>query len=131
MKLKWLIKLSAIALLVAVAFLGLVGHDSIVTVPDEGSKIEGLLLDQFSAESSADFIVRFTEQADLSAAFSMDWDARGDFVYNTLVDTSARSQLNAKAILDVSGLTYQTFIAGNDLYVWAGTLTDANALAAV
>src|SRR4030042_5532615 len=129
MKLKGLIKFAAITLLVAVAILGLAGHDSIVAAQDEGSKIEGLLLDQFSAESSADFIVRFSEQAELSAAFSMDWDARGDFVYNTLVDTAAKSQVNAKAILDVSGLTYQTFIAGNDLYVCAGTLTDANALA--
>ena len=39
--------------------------------------------------------------------------------------------MNAKAILVTAGLKYQTFIAGNDLYVWSGLLTDANALAAL
>src|SRR4030043_599329 len=129
MKLKWIVNSIVVMLLCIFALLGLAHRDFAVAGQENSDKIEDLLLDQFSAESSADFIVRFSEQADLSAAFSMDWDARGDFVYNTLVDTSARSQVNAKAILDSSGLTYQTFIAGNDLYVWAGTLTDANALA--
>src|SRR4030066_2524060 len=98
---------------------------------DSSSKIESLLLERFTAEGNADFIVRFTEQADLSAAYSMGWDARGEFVYNTLRDTAANSQVNAKAILDLSGLKYQTFINGNELYVRSGTLTVANQLAAL
>ena len=104
MKLKWIIRTTAIALLIAVALFGLAGHDSIVAAQDESSKIEGVLLDRFTADGSADFIVRFTEQADLSAAYSMDWNARGEFVYNSLVDTAAKSQVNAKAILDGAGL---------------------------
>ncbi len=131
MKLKWIIRTTAIALLIAVAFLGLAGHDSIVAAQDGSSKVEGTLIDRFTADGSADFIVRFTEQADLSAAYTMDWTARGEFVYNSLVETAARSQVNAKAILDGAGLKYQTMIGGNDLYVWSGTLTDASALAAL
>ena len=131
MKFKWLIKTTAIALLIAVAFLGLASHDSVVAAQDEGSKIETMLLDQFATNGSADYIVRFTEQADLSAAFTMDWDARGDFVYNTLRETAANSQVSAKAFLDNHGLAYQTFIGGNELYVWNGTLASANALAAL
>ena len=131
MKLKWIIRTTVIALLIAVAVLGLASRDSVVAAQDEGSKIEGVLVDRFTADGSADFIVRFTEQADLSAAYSMDWNSRGVFVYNNLVDTATRSQVNAKAILDTAGLKYQTMIGGNDLYVWKGTLTNANAVAAL
>ncbi len=131
MKLKWIISTTAIALLIAVALLGLAGHDSVVAAQDQSTKIEGLLIDQFATGGSADFIVRFTEQADLSAAYAMDWNARGEFVYKSLVDTANKSQVNAKAILDGAGLKYQTQIGGNDLYVWNGTLTDASALAAL
>ena len=81
-----------------------------------------MLLDRFAADGSADFIVRFTEQADLSAAYSMDWNARGEYVYNTLLETANRSQVNANAILNQNGFKYQTIIGGNDLYVWSGNL---------
>jgi uncharacterized repeat protein (TIGR01451 family) len=131
MKLKWLINTTAIALLIMVAFLGLASHDSVVAAQDEASKIEAMLLDQFAANGSADFIVRFAEQADLSPAFDMDWDARGEFVYNTLRETAANSQVTAKALLDNGSLKYQTFIGGNELYVWNGTQVAADALAAL
>ncbi len=98
------------------------------TSPDASSKIENDVLSAISADGSADFILRFTEQADLSPAYSMDWNARGEFVYNTLRETAAISQAHAKAILDTEGLKYQTFIAGNDLYVYAGTLPTVNAM---
>jgi hypothetical protein len=92
-------------------------------------KIEGYLLDQFAAQGSADFVVRFTEQADLSAAYSMDWEARGEFVYNTLTETARQAQATAKGMLDAMGLEYKTFIAGNDLYVYNGNLDVAETLA--
>jgi hypothetical protein len=131
MKLKWLINTTAILLLIFVAFVGLASHDSVMAAQDGSSKIESLLLERFTAEGSADFIVRFTEQADLSAAYSMDWNARGEFVYNTLRETAANSQVNAKAILDAGSLKYQTFFIGNELYVWSGNLSVANQLAAL
>ncbi len=131
MKLKWLINTTAILLLIFVAFVGLASHDSVMAAQDGSSKIESLLLERFTAEGSADFIVRFTEQADLSAAYSMDWNARGEFVYNTLRDTAANSQVNAIAILGGSGYKYETIFAGNDLYVWSGSLAVANQLAAL
>ncbi|MFZ2095697.1 MAG: S8 family serine peptidase, partial [Anaerolineales bacterium] len=131
MKLKWVIHTTVIALIIMISFLSLASHDSVVAAQAEASKIETMLLDQFAANGSADFIVRFTEQADLSAAYAMDWNARGEFVYNTLRETAANSQVNAKALLDNGGLKYQTFIAGNELYVWNGTQVAADALAAL
>src|SRR4030042_738071 len=95
----------------------------------KSDKIEKLLLDRFSAESSADFIVQFSEQADLSPAYSMNWDERGWFVYNTLTEVAKRSQAESKVKLDDIGLSYKTFIAGNEMSVWNGNLTTAQTLA--
>jgi len=97
----------------------------------QADKIEQALLDKFAAEGTADFIVRFTEQADLSPAYSMGWAERGEFVVNTLTAAAERSQSRAKALLDGRGLRYQTFIAGNELYVWSGDLVAAQSLAAL
>jgi subtilisin family serine protease len=87
---------------------------------DAGNKIDSQVLDEMAESGAGDFIIRFTEQADLSPAYAMSWEERGEFVYNTLSEVAARSQAKAKAYLDSQGLSYQTFIAGNDLYVRAG-----------
>ena len=42
-----------------------------------------------------------------------------------------KAKVNAKALLDADGLRFQTFIAGNELYVWSGTLTNVTQLAAL
>jgi hypothetical protein len=128
MKSKSFVNVVAIVLLIIVALIGLARNDVATAGNDHPDKIEGMLLDRFTVDGTADFIVRFTEQADLSAAYSMDWNARGEFVYNTLLNTATRSQANAKALLDGRGITYQTFVAGNDLYVKGGTLAIANEL---
>jgi subtilisin family serine protease len=107
------------------------GRELQVYTPQTADKIENGLLTAIEENGNADFIVRFTNQADLSAANSMDWDARGEFVYNILRDTAYRSQANAKVILDAQGLAYQTFIAGNELYVWGGNQQTTNGLTVV
>jgi len=92
-------------------------------------KIDLALLDRFAAAGRADFVVRFAEQPDLTPADAMDWEERGWFVYRALQETAARSQTEAIAYLDQRGLDHDTFIAGNDLYVWAGDLAAASYLA--
>ncbi len=131
MKLKWFISMLTVSFIFAIALFGLAGRDSIVAAQDESTKIEGLLIDRFAADGTADFIVRFVDQADLSAAYSMDWDARGEYVVNTLREIAAKSQVNAIGILDTAGLQHQTMIGGNDLYVWSGSQIEASALAAL
>ncbi len=91
-------------------------------------KIEDQLLDLFAVKGSSDFLVGFAEQADLSPAYGMGWDARGEFVVNALTAVAQRSQAQAKAYLDGRGLTYKTFIGGNELYVYAGDQTAAESL---
>jgi hypothetical protein len=94
-------------------------------------KIDAQLVDLLAVNGKADFIVDLAEKADLSAAYRMDWSARGHFVYNTLKATAERTQAAAIKILDGRGLKHQTFIAGNVLYVWSGDLQAAEALAAL
>jgi subtilisin family serine protease len=93
------------------------------------NKVEPLLVDEFSTEGQADFIISFTEQADLSPASSMGWKERGEFVYNALKEVAGQSQAAAKDYLSKRGLTFTTFIAGNELYVSAGDQVSAIALA--
>ena len=93
-------------------------------------KIELDLVEQFNA-GAADYIIRFKQQADLSAAYKMGWKERGEFVYNTLRQTAEISQAQAKGILGSTNLRFQTFIAGNELYVWGGNLDSAQSLAAL
>ncbi len=99
--------------------------------PDPGGKIEPALLEKLAVTGQADFIAHFAEQADLSPAYAMGWQERGEYVYNSLKETAGRTQVAAKQYLDDRGLTYQTFIAGNELYVWSGDLLAAHSLAAL
>ncbi len=117
MKSKWLIYLFVLFFCLSVVF-SFAQRDFAVASTNGSEKIETSLLDQIASQGSADFIVRFIGQADLSSAYSMDWVSRGEFVYRTLEQASEQSQVYAKQELDAQGLTYQTFLAGNELYVW-------------
>ncbi|MDW8069660.1 MAG: S8 family serine peptidase, partial [Anaerolineae bacterium] len=122
------------ALLTAALLLGMLPAASLSqggTDPTAAAKIEAELLNQLASGGTSDLIVVMAEQADLSPAYRMGWQERGEFVYRTLSETARRSQARAKALLDRYGLRYQTFIAGNELYVWKGNLRAAQALAAL
>lgn len=129
----WALTSTIIAIL-TFSFMGVAfAQDMQQNLPDQSivdAKIEAELITQFSS-GPADFILRFTEQPDLSPAQQMSWQERGEFVYRTLGEAATRSQSAAKRILDQQGFRYQTFIAGNELYVWAGNLTTAQELAAL
>ncbi|MBN1953798.1 MAG: S8 family serine peptidase [Anaerolineae bacterium] len=99
--------------------------------PGVAAKIDPHLMQALVTEGASDLIVRFAAQADLSPAYSMDWEARGRFVYQALQRTADQAQARARALLDADGLAHATFVAGNELYVWAGDLEAARALAAL
>jgi len=93
-------------------------------------KIEPRLLDQLAVQGQVDFLVLFAEQADLAPAYALRWADRGEFVYHTLQATAARAQAGVIAYLDSRGLEHTTYIAGNELYVRAGTRDVVTTLAA-
>ncbi len=88
--------------------------------------VESEVLSALAENSSADYIIVMEEQADLSAAYLIeDWDERGRYVYETLKATAERSQAPVLEELDRRGVAYQSFIAGNEIYVFGG---DGNTL---
>lgn len=63
---------------------------------------------------SASIVILLSDQADLSAAYAMqDQDARGWYVYNTLTQHAARSQVGLQDFLKSEGVSYQSFWAAN------------------
>jgi serine protease AprX len=58
--------------------------------------------------------ILLTDQADVSAAYDMkDQDARGWFVYNTLTQHAARTQVGLQGFLKSRGVEYQSFWVAN------------------
>jgi hypothetical protein len=74
MKHKWLFNALAVLFLVTGLFGGIANTPVVVAATADNNptdKIEPALLDKFALEGTAEFIVRFSEQADLSPAYQM------------------------------------------------------------
>ena len=72
-----------------------------------------MLRDTANGESYS-VVILLTDQADVSAANSMaDQDERGWYVYNTLTQHAARTQVDLKDFLKSAGVSYQSFWAAN------------------
>ncbi|MBN1550581.1 hypothetical protein JW979_03890, partial [bacterium] len=84
--------------------------------------VDPALIDTIAQKGSSDFIIQFNGKTDLSPAYSMEWQARGEFVYRALTETAARSQAQVKAYFDDRSVTYTSFIAGNEMFVRDGTV---------
>jgi subtilisin family serine protease len=81
-------------------------------------------------DGTARFLVYMAEQADLTAAFDMaDWAARGQYVFDTLRSTAARSQAGLLADLDAADVDYESYYIVNAVAV-EGNLTLAQNIAA-
>jgi len=94
--------------------------------PGLAGEIDEDLLAAFQQESSQNFFVEFREQADLSAAYSMeDWNARGRYVWGQLAAQAEKSQKQALAYLAARGRKAKAIKVANAVYVKQGTLTDA------
>jgi subtilisin family serine protease len=94
------------------------------SLPADDVQVDAAILTAFESQSSADYVIVMDEQADLSAAYLIaNWDERGRYVYETLKATAERSQAAVIAQLERQGLAYQSFIAGNEIYVYAGSAT--------
>jgi serine protease AprX len=69
---------------------------------------------------STSIIILLADQADVSAAYAIeDQDARGWFVYNTLTEHAARTQVGLQQLLKSRGIDYQSFWAANMLVATA------------
>lgn len=93
--------------------------------PDKGSQnpptIDTALLMKSMQSDSLDYMIVFDEQADLSPAFSMPWEERGRFVYETLTAHAEQTQADVVAFLDQTEVSYKTFWIQNMIAVESST----------
>ena len=93
-------------------------------------KIEPSLLDELNREGQTDFFIWMAEKADLSPAHALHTkEAKGQFVFDTLVATAERTQQGVRTYLDREGIPYQSFYIANKIYVEQGSLDAVMALA--
>ncbi|MFZ6020813.1 MAG: S8 family serine peptidase [Chloroflexota bacterium] len=118
---RWLMAVLSGLLLVALLTVGGTALAQDLPPNSAGVAVQSEVLQTLQEEGSADFILVMAEQADLSAAYQMDWETRGWYVYNTLKETAERSQAPVIAALEAAGVRYQSFIAGNEIYVYDGS----------
>lgn len=82
------------------------------------SKVSTAVMEATADGETTSFIVLLTDQADLSAAYTMeDQDARGWYVYNTLREMAARTQAPIIDQLEAEGVSYTSFWAANMIVV--------------
>jgi len=118
----------SILLLAGLAF-GLAVKDGALAQDNPAPKLEAGLLDQLTA-GPADFIVLMTDQADVSGADKLLTKVeKGQYVFDKLVTTAAKTQADLSAYLDSQNVDYQSFYIVNAIWVKGGTLDLAQALA--
>ncbi len=84
------------------------------------AKIAPRVMGDTAGGKSTPIVILLSDQADLSAAYSMkDQDARGWFVYNTLTSHAARTQAGLQDFLQSQGVAFQSFWAANMLVTTA------------
>jgi serine protease AprX len=111
--------------------LGIVGFaiSSVAQIasPSIKAKIAPQVLAETGAGEKAAVVILLADQADVSAAHTMrDQDARGWFVYNTLVEHAARTQADLRRFLESQGVAYQSFWAANMIVATAdGALVES------
>ncbi|MCA9874373.1 MAG: S8 family serine peptidase, partial [Anaerolineales bacterium] len=83
---------------------------------------------RFAAGEKPGYLIYFRNQADLSAAYRMDWEERGQYVVETLQAAAKESQANVRKYLDEQGVDYQSFWIENVIVVDSSTKATFQAL---
>jgi subtilisin family serine protease len=100
-----------------------------VTLPVQTERLDPRLRTSFHTAEKTDFLVYLPDQVDLSPAYAIsDWNERGRYVYETLVDHARQTQQTLRQWLDHQAIPYQPLWIVNAVLVHGG-LADAQALA--
>jgi serine protease AprX len=93
------------------------------------AKVSTSVLQATANGQSTSFVIFLNDQADVSAAYNMtDQDARGWYVYNTLMEHAARTQAPVIDQLAAAGVSYAPFWAANMIVANGGrSVVDAMA----
>jgi subtilisin family serine protease len=77
---------------------------------------------RLAAGERSGFAIEFRERADLSAARSLDWTARGRYVYERLRDTAERTQAVVRRLLRERGVAFHAYWIKNTILVEQGDM---------
>lgn len=94
-----------------------------------GVEIAPLLQRQLASGGKRDFAIEFREHADLSAAPTLDWSARGRYVYQRLHETAERSQASVRQMLSQRGIGFHSYWIKNAILVEQGDIATLQAAA--
>jgi len=86
-----------------------------------GVAVEPQLASALADDGTTGYLIRFREQPDLTPAYALDWEARGDFVMQALQAAAERSQARVRAYLDAQGAPYRAFWIDNVIVVESST----------
>ena len=112
-------RLLSITVILALVFGGFTATPAAPSVPWQ-SKVDPWVL-QTAAESQTEFLVFFTEQADLSPAAGLATKLeKGTFVFETLTEVANRTQPAVIADLKARGVQYRPFWVANMIWVRGG-----------
>lgn len=89
---------------------------SFVVDDDWQDKVEPALLNKIAETGSADFLVLFSENADLNDAQGLDKDEKALLVYDRLQAQATQSQANVIDFLEAQEIPYQTFFIINMIH---------------
>jgi len=90
--------------------------------------IDSALLMKSMESDSLDYMIIFEEQADLTPAFSMPWEERGQFVYEALTTHAEQTQADVVGFLDQNDVSYKSFWIQNVIAVESSTSTTLKGL---
>lgn len=124
MKHKLALRLGTFALIVMIATTLWGTREMMVSAEDAGQDIpwvDPALLAKSKTDEPLDYLIYFDEQADLSEAYELSWEARGWYVYETLTALAEDSQADVRKYLDEQGIAYDAFWVQNVISVQAST----------
>ena len=90
--------------------------------------VEPGLQAQIQSDGSTGYIIFFREYADLSPAYALDWEARGEYVVSALKETANSSQMDVAKYLDAQNADYQAFWIDNIIIVNSSSQNTFNGL---
>ncbi len=92
------------------------------------AQIEPALQEVLDTQGQANLFVILGNLPDLSPAYQMSWEKRGEFVYRTLLEHANASQAPLRAFLDAQRIPYRSFIIDNSIYIPNATVDLVNQL---
>ncbi len=124
MKHKLALRLGTITLIAMIA-LTLWGSKRITVQAEDAYQdipwVDPALLAKSKTSEPLDYLIYFEERADLSDAYSMSWEARGWFVYETLNRLAEEAQAEVRSYLDAQAVPYEAFWVQNVIAVQSST----------